>query len=87
MAAQVNYPVAPVTAATHKYTYNCQFDGEDAPGLVTKEGFRNLFDAHIGTLNRVKQVSYTRSRAWLDAIRDGNTAPPPGYVGNKASWK
>jgi hypothetical protein len=87
MAAQINYPVAPVTAATHKYTYNCQFDGKDCVGLVTMDGFRNLLDAHIGTLNKAKQVSYTRSRAWLDAIRDGITTPPAGYAGNQASWK
>jgi len=87
MAAQVNYAVAPVTEATHKFTHNCQFDGEECVGLVTMEGFRNLLDAHIGTLNRAKQISYTRNRAWLNAIRDGNTAPPAGYVGNQASWK
>ncbi len=88
MAAQVNYPVATVTQDSHPFTYNCQFlVPRDTTGLITIDGFRNLLEAHIGTLNRAKQVSYTRNAAWLSAIRDGNTTPPVGYAGNRASWK
>jgi hypothetical protein len=89
MAAQVTYPVTPVTQDTHPFTYNCQFvlPQKERPGLVTLDGFRNLLEAHVGTLNKAKQVSYTRNAAWLRAIRDKNTTPPKGYAGNRASWK
>lgn len=75
------------TEATHPYTHDIVFDGEDVPGLITKAGFRNLLESTYRGLAASKRPSYTRNRSWLDAIVNRSQEPPTGYKGGHAAWK